>query len=592
LAPVTGGQRRKRWRRRGLTRTPMDVGSVANTVVQQSTTAISVAAGALATQAHAIGQLANSKDPIAWLAGEEEDVEVPEERLDPPVAVPLAALEPWGAGWGCEAPPPAFLEPAVPPLPVAAPPPEATATPEAPTRRPPPFAPDCALNARVCLWEGDVCSLDVDALVAPSAAGYTCGASTVFPRVLRHGGKELRAELRHAEACRSGEARIAKAYGLCCRWLLLTVGPKYKEKYQVAAENTLNSCYRECFQLLAEADLRSMAIPCHWYAKGYPPEEQAHVALRTVRRCLERLSHAVDMVVIVAASSQEAELYDSLMPLYFPRTAREAEGAAGVLPESAWSRWGEVSVEERRIRISGLVTTPFEDGEDNDRGSDDSALGPLFSPSADGAADRAFFDTHEDADERALRRLEGTMIEAEDTDVARQACLRYLRRARDMHTEPEASRFVYRAGEDHMKRRIVVLLGMRLPSLGLRDERTLTLFVKELESLGGEHFVLLYAHSGVPALDSSTLEVLQEMLAVISARYRSSLDQLIVLHPGLWFRAAFAIGRAVSDHAAHVWNETMYVDSLADLSRYLDVAQLKLPAYLRAHDPSSSPAVG
>ena len=45
-------------------------------------------------------------------------------------------------------------------------------------------------------------------------------------------------------------------------------GPKIlQEKYQVAAQNTLNACYRECLQLLAESELKTVAIPCFWYSR-------------------------------------------------------------------------------------------------------------------------------------------------------------------------------------------------------------------------------------------------------------------------------------------------------------------------------------
>merc|ERR1712003_280126 len=93
-----------------------------------------------------------------------------------------------------------------------------------------------------------------------------------------------------------------------------------------------------------------------------------------------------------------------------------------------------------------------------------------------------------------------------------------------------------------------------------------------------------YMNSGVSSLDTSNLEVLQEMLAVISAKYRNALDQLLVLHPGIWFRAAFALGRAVSDAAANVWHNTVYLDGLADLSSFVSLDQLQLPEYVRIAD--------
>lgn len=539
------------------------VTSTATAVVQQSASALQVAAGELAKQASAAAQLATVRDPIAWFAGDEDEgaggdglPEHAEEGRPPPVVpVPLAALRPWACGWGGGGA-------------VAA----ASSSSAAP--RPPPFALDGELNGKVALWQGDACALEVEALLAPSAAGFAVGSSTVFSKVLRHGGRDLRADIQHLEACRSGEARITKAYGLPCSWLLLTVGPKFKEKYQTAAQNTLNSCYRESLQLLAEHELRTVAIPCQWYREGYPPEEQAHVALRTARRCLEKLRHAIDTLVFVAAGESEAELYNGLLPLYFPRTAGEEEASRAALPDSCRSEWGEVAVEERRIRVSSCLVS--RDEEDEGRGGS----APLFSPSDED--DRSFLHARADADEAAIQRLEGTMIEAETPEVARAACLRYLRRARDLRCEPEATRFVFRAGQDRYGRQVVVLLGARLPSLGIRDERALPLFVKELELLRGERFVLLYANSCVPALDSSKLEVLQEMLAVIGAKYRGSLEQLLVLHPGLWFRAAFALGRAMDDLAASVWHDTVYLESLADLSTWTALERLELPSYVRA----------
>lgn len=50
----------------------------------------------------------------------------------------------------------------------------------------------------------------------------------------------------------------------------------------------------------------------------------------------------------------------------------------------------------------------------------------------------------------------------------------------------EPSRFVYQSGQDCFGRHVVVLLGARLPPLGLQDERTIPLFVKELEALQHE----------------------------------------------------------------------------------------------------------
>lgn len=49
--------------------------------------------------------------------------------------------------------------------------------------------------------------------------------------------------------CRTGEAKMTKGFSLAARFILHTVGPKYKAKYRTAAESSLYSCYRSIMQL-------------------------------------------------------------------------------------------------------------------------------------------------------------------------------------------------------------------------------------------------------------------------------------------------------------------------------------------------------
>mmetsp|Transcript_30560 Transcript_30560/g.71367 ORF Transcript_30560/g.71367 Transcript_30560/m.71367 type:complete len:547 (+) Transcript_30560:51-1691(+) len=529
----------------------------------QATAAIQAAADELAKQAGAIGNLATAKDP--W-AGEDEDDDGFADDLPPEdlVPLPVGALQAWGKNSTNARLEELFDDP-----------PSASSS---SLSRPPPFAPDGALNEKIYLLQGDLLSLQVDALVAPCAANFSPGSSTVFANVQRQGGRDLRIELRHLDACRSGEVRMVKAFGLPCSKLLITVGPKYKEKFQVAAENALNGCVRECLQGMTEnsLDLRSVAIPCRWYSKGFPLDEHAQVVLRSLRRCLERLRDKIDAVVLVGESAEEVELYDALLPSYFPRTDLEARKTSRDLPESCWSLWGEVSLQERRIPLSNSLVRSVEDSDE------DPVDGSLFSAADE--TDKSFLQAREDADKTALQRLEVTLVETAEDDVARQVCMRYIRRARELSLEEELARdrFVYGAGQDSFGRHIVVVIGARLPSLGIREQRTLPRFVRELEDLHGANFVIIYANSGVATADTAILEVLQEMMSVVMTvkRYHDSFAQLYVLHPGLWFRAAFAVGSVFSNLTAKVWNETIYSESVAELAGSFSVSQLRLPEWI------------
>jgi hypothetical protein len=94
---------------------------------------------------------------------------------------------------------------------------------------------------------GDVFSLCVD--------GITQTTNEVlddFPAGLtERTGSDYHAEVRHEiRSIRTGEARTAKSHpNLPCRHVILTVGPKYSDKYKTAAETALYSCYNGVLQV-------------------------------------------------------------------------------------------------------------------------------------------------------------------------------------------------------------------------------------------------------------------------------------------------------------------------------------------------------
>ena len=102
---------------------------------------------------------------------------------------------------------------------------------------------------------------------------------------------------------RTGEARLTCAHGvdLAPRHLVHAVGPRYVDRYTNAAGSALHWCYRHALQLCHEHNLRTVALlPLHDEAKkGYPSADGAHVALRTLRRFLERQPAAFDIILLL-----------------------------------------------------------------------------------------------------------------------------------------------------------------------------------------------------------------------------------------------------------------------------------------------------
>jgi hypothetical protein len=72
---------------------------------------------------------------------------------------------------------------------------------------------DLTINQKIILWKGAITRLSVDAIVNTSNEPLT-DVSGLAGEILREAGPELAAEVARLEGCRTGEAKITKAYNL------------------------------------------------------------------------------------------------------------------------------------------------------------------------------------------------------------------------------------------------------------------------------------------------------------------------------------------------------------------------------------------
>nr|XP_023020346.1 ganglioside-induced differentiation-associated protein 2-like [Leptinotarsa decemlineata] len=109
--------------------------------------------------------------------------------------------------------------------------------------------------------------------------------------------------------------------------------------------------FRGVLQKAKESGLHSVALPIiNSVKRNYPPEEGAHIALRTVRRFLEHHGSSLETVIFVV-NKVDLGIYEVLLPLYFPRSKLEEESARYQLPEDVGGPDGEPIVPDRQIRI-------------------------------------------------------------------------------------------------------------------------------------------------------------------------------------------------------------------------------------------------
>ena len=141
----------------------------------------------------------------------------------------------------------------------------------------------------------DITTLDVDAIVN-AANNSLLGGGGVDGAIHLAAGPELLAECESIGGCPTGEARITKGYNLPARHVIHTVGPVWQGGGYGEAD-LLASCYRECFQLVQEHKLHSIAFPaisCGIY--GYPPDEACGIAVREATSFLSKVDKSMQVI--------------------------------------------------------------------------------------------------------------------------------------------------------------------------------------------------------------------------------------------------------------------------------------------------------
>lgn len=182
--------------------------------------------------------------------------------------------------------------------------------------------PSIPSNPNIVLWQGDITTLTVDAIVNAANSKlrgcfYPCH-SCIDNIVHSRSGIQLRLLCddimnRQGYDEPTGKAKITPAFNLPSRYILHTVGPIVSGRVTRRDRALLASCYRACLTLAVQKGCKSIAFCCISTGEfHFPNEEAAGIAIAAVENFLRNGNEPI-RVIFDVFKDVDLRIYQKLL---------------------------------------------------------------------------------------------------------------------------------------------------------------------------------------------------------------------------------------------------------------------------------------
>jgi len=337
-------------------------------------------------------------------------------------------------------------------------------------------------------------------------------------------------------------------------------------------------------ELVRENRLSSIAIPIiYTIKKGYPPDEGAHLALRTIRRFLEQYGDSIESVVFVL-DSKNYGIYQVLSSLYFPRSVHEAEYSRHQLPSEIGDLLnGEPVINDRKIRI---IDNPQHAFQDSFEESQDSRFGCSVS-----VGQHSFAQMEDDVDRQKLlgQPAPPRVHPASDLDnltLQVQHHERYERLLRRAKTEDlsEVSGIgcLYQSGIDKFGRPVIVFVGKWFNFTEINLDKALLYLISLLEPLVKGDYIILYFHTLTEGYNHPSMKWMREVYNVLEYKHKKNLKGFYIIHPTFWTKVM--TWWFLTFMAPAIKDKVHSISGIEYLYSIINMDQLEIPAFITEYD--------